>query len=303
MKIKLICKQCKREFYVYPSRKDRKFCSRKCYDKWQSENLRGEKSPSWKGKIKLICQQCGKEYYVYSQRKDTSHFCSFKCKGEWMVENLKGENNTNYRGGNIISICLECGKEYYITPSIKDTSHFCSYECRSKWMTENKSGENSPLYKGYIVLTCEQCGEEYYVHPYREEQSRFCSKKCKGKYQQQDLEFAKRISVTYQGISYNEWEDFAINSPYCSKFNDKFKEQIRNLYNRKCFLCGKTEEDNGRKLDVHHVNYNKNCLCGLVCEFVPLCQCCHGKTQTKRKYWEDLIMCYLHPNRYFIIDL
>ena len=303
MKIKLICKQCGKEFHVYPSRKDRKFCSRKCYDKWQSKNLLGENNPNWKGKIKLICQQCKKEYYVYSRRKDTSRFCSFECKGEWMRENLKGENSPNWKGGNIISICLECNKEYYIKSSIKDISHFCSRECRSKWISKNRSGENSPYYKGYILLICEQCGKEYYVYPYREKQSRFCSKECRREYLKQDLEFAKRISAGQQGVPYDKWIDFAINSPYCSLFNEKFKEKIRNLYNRRCFLCGKTEDENDRRLDVHHVNYNKDCLCGIQCEFVPLCRHCHGMTQGGRKYWEDLIMCYLYPERYFMIDI
>lgn len=39
------------------------------------------------------------------------------------------------------------------------------------------------------------------------------------------------------------------------------------------------------------------------CEFVPLCVSCHSKTNHNRQYYEDLIMCYLYPNRYFMIDL
>ena len=116
-------------------------------------------------------------------------------------------------------------------------------------------------------------------------------------------ERAKHTSVTKLGITYNEWNGFACDRRYCILFNIKFKERIRNNYNNRCYLCGKTEEENGQKLDVHHVNYNKNCLCGLLCEFVPLCKSCHSKTNFNRKYWEDLIMYYLYPDRYFIIDL
>lgn len=79
--------------------------------------------------------------------------------------------------------------------------------------------------------------------------------------------------------------------PYCEKFDDDFKESIREKYDRTCFLCPTTEVQNGRKLSVHHVNYDKNCLCNDVkCDFVPLCLKCHGKTNGDRSYWERLIM-------------
>jgi len=79
--------------------------------------------------------------------------------------------------------------------------------------------------------------------------------------------------------------------PYCDKFDDDFKECIRNKHNRRCFLCGTTEKKNGRKLAVHHVNYHKNCLCDdVTCEFVPLCLKCHGKTSANRKCWEKRIL-------------
>ena len=78
--------------------------------------------------------------------------------------------------------------------------------------------------------------------------------------------------------------------PYCPKFNYEFKESIREKFGRVCFMCGAPE--NGRKLSVHHVNYDKSCLCSEIeCEFVPLCASCHGKTSNgDREYWESLIL-------------
>ena len=79
--------------------------------------------------------------------------------------------------------------------------------------------------------------------------------------------------------------------PYCEKFDDDFKESVREKFDRTCFLCPTTEEQNGRKLSVHHVNYDKECMCNdVACEFVPLCLKCHGKTGNNRSYWETLIM-------------
>ena len=106
-----------------------------------------------------------------------------------------------------------------------------------------------------------------------------------------------------RGVKHWNWKGGISDDKYCYLFNERFKELIRNLYNRHCFLCGKTEEENGRRLDVHHVNYDKNCLCNTECEFVPLCISCHVKTNHNRKYWEDLIMCYLYPNRIEMINI
>lgn len=77
---------------------------------------------------------------------------------------------------------------------------------------------------------------------------------------------------------------------YCRKFNEKFKEEIRDLFGRMCFYCYKTEEENDRKLSIHHVNCNKNCLCDSNCDFVALCESCHNGTNHNQDYWEALIM-------------
>jgi hypothetical protein len=100
------------------------------------------------------------------------------------------------------------------------------------------------------------------------------------------------------------WQGGISYGAYCYKFNEKFKEKIRWQYNRNCFLCSMDEEENGRRLSVHHVNHNKDCLCNGSCEFVPLCNKCHAITSGKyvKKYWEDLIMCHLYPDRITMID-
>jgi len=116
-------------------------------------------------------------------------------------------------------------------------------------------------------------------------------------------EYKIEISCRQQGIVRKDWNGFVTKQKYCNLFNEKFREKIRDRFYRKCFLCNKSEINNGKRLSVHHVNYNKNCLCGSVCEFVPLCMKCHAKTNGSRQYWEDLIMCYLYPNRYFMVDL
>jgi len=96
----------------------------------------------------------------------------------------------------------------------------------------------------------------------------------------------------YSGANHPNWRGGVSFEPYCPKFNNSFKEMVRDKFGRVCFICGKTEEDNGSKLSVHHVNYDKSCLCGEIeCEFVPLCRSCHNKTSNgNRKYYERMLL-------------
>lgn len=76
--------------------------------------------------------------------------------------------------------------------------------------------------------------------------------------------------------------------PYCSKFNRRLKEKIRDRDNRTCQLCGIKE--NGKKLSVHHVHYDKeNCEPDLV----ALCCNCNTKVNCNRDYWESYFMAVL----------
>ena len=239
MKIKLICKQCGKEFEV-GHWEERKFCSRKCHGKWMSEKLIGKEALAWNGgKLTLVCKQCGCNFEVWNYEKNKREFCSRECTDKWYYENPRKQKDSR-----ITLICESCGKEFKLYVSQINGRRFCSEKCYGEWMKENIHGENASNWQG--------------------------------------------------GLSYDK---------YCQLFNNRFKEKIRNLYNRRCFLCGKTEEENGRNLDVHHVNYDKDCLCGSQCEFVPLCMTCHRKTNGRRIYWEDLIMNYLYPEKYFMIDI
>lgn len=84
------------------------------------------------------------------------------------------------------------------------------------------------------------------------------------------------------------------NNKYCHLWNEELRESVREKHNRMCFICGKSEEDNGVKLSVHHTNYGRMCMCDYGCRFVPLCRECHGRTNYNRHRWFSLIMCKLY---------
>ena len=109
------------------------------------------------------------------------------------------------------------------------------------------------------------------------------------------VKYSEKRILGISGENNPNWRGGISFEPYCSKFNNKFKELIRDKFNRTCLICGTTENDNGRKLSVHHVNYDKNCLCDdIKCDFVPLCNSCHSKTNHNREYWEDICVAKLN---------
>lgn len=73
------------------------------------------------------------------------------------------------------------------------------------------------------------------------------------------------------------------NTEYGAEFDNNLREQVRFRDNYKCKICGCSQLENGRQLDVHHIDYNKknNKLDNLT----SLCMRCHRKTNTKREYW------------------
>lgn len=101
-----------------------------------------------------------------------------------------------------------------------------------------------------------------------------------------------RSSEVHSGANNWNWKGGIAYAPYCPKFNNKKKEEVRDKYYRKCLICGKTEEENGKKLSVHHIDQNKDQGCnGHEWDLVPLCSQCHGKVHSKKneKYYKEYI--------------
>jgi len=102
------------------------------------------------------------------------------------------------------------------------------------------------------------------------------------------------------GIGENNphWKGGISFESYCIKFNDDFRERVREFWDRKCVVCGKTEKEqmeemknNGKtpfRLAVHHVTYNKETCCDeSIPLFVTLCIKCHSKTNFNEEYWQN----------------
>ena len=68
------CKKCGKTVYQFPGRKEKKFCSDVCRNRWWSEHL---SEINRKTMIELTCPCCGKTFYAYEYRK--RKYCSHEC--------------------------------------------------------------------------------------------------------------------------------------------------------------------------------------------------------------------------------
>lgn len=229
-------------------------------------------------KIITLCDDCGK---VRILSKGSYHALCSSCA-------VKGENNPRWKGGLVMRICKNCGVGFPVKPSNikigKGKGTFCNRKCQGKWRSTHQRGENSTNWKGGDILRiCEQCGIEFHVcsSEIKRGGGRFCSHQCADKW----------YSKHFSGKNSPLWKNGASFEPYCEKFNEAFKEYIRDKFGRICFLCSKTEEENGQRLSVHHCNGDKNCGCDgdETCQFVPLCVSCHSKVHSKKVDWEKKI--------------
>lgn len=94
-----------------------------------------------------------------------------------------------------------------------------------------------------------------------------------------------RMSITHSGENNYNWQGGISFEPYGVEFNDELKSQIRDRDNHTCQECHYTEEQLGRALDVHHIDYNKTNNSPE--NLISLCRSCHMQTNFSREDWID----------------
>jgi len=103
------------------------------------------------------------------------------------------------------------------------------------------------------------------------------------------------VRIKGSGSNNPQWKGGISFEPYCPKFTRQLKDEIRAAFGYKCYLCPHIQ--NGKKLCIHHVDYDKNDICnGKKWPLIPLCHKCHGKTNHNRWYWFNLLMNYWAMN-------
>lgn len=91
----------------------------------------------------------------------------------------------------------------------------------------------------------------------------------------------EKIGLAQRGEKNKNWRGGP--TKYSNEFTAMLREDIRDRDIHACQLCYKKESELDRKLDVHHIDYNKkNCDPE---NLISLCGSCHVKTNNNREYW------------------
>jgi hypothetical protein len=212
--------------------------------------------------VELKCNTCGIIFYRRATKiiKGRKTYCSVKC-------------SVIARDKKVKITCKICDKTVYRSKG--DTSNgrgiYCSAKC-----------------KGYdrrkrVIRKCDLCENEVELQfqVAKRRKRNFCSDECHKKGMSGENSFLWRGGTSFKS--------------YCKKFNEALKKDIRTRFGKKCYLCG--NQENGRKLDIHHIDYNKNSICnGKDWALIPLCRGCHSKTNHQKWFWFELLMNYWFMN-------
>lgn len=200
-----------------------------------------------------------------------------------------GEFVYNDKYHNKMFLCLcDCGSICIIRGSRAKSNHTKSCGC----IKRNILGNFNKIHKGKTHPLHGKGGVQHHLYGKRlsEQHKNKISIGNVGK--KRTDETRKNMSERMKrmcGDKHPCWQGGISFEPYCVLFNNEFKERVRNFFGRVCVECGKTEEENGHKLHVHHVNFRKDSCCNESVKplFVTLCRSCHAKTNFNREYWEE----------------
>jgi hypothetical protein len=230
--------------------------------------------------IDCICMECGGSFKVKPSvvKRGRGKFCSDKCKYAWREKYYIGEQNPNY------------GNKWSEERKIK--------------FSESRMGDKNPFYNKEHSLETRLKMGMFKNHHHSEEAKEIIRQSRLGSKASDSTIYKMRIS--HQGDKCYRWKGGISFDPYCPKFTREFRDRVRFFWGYVCGNpeCGKTQEENGEKLSVHHVHFDKQVCCNdRPAMFIPLCRSCHTKTNNDpEKYiqiYEAVIMDKFNGKSYY----
>ena len=200
--------------------------------------------------------------------------------------------------------CLFCGEEFCksINTSLKEWNKnrlYCSRKCHYEDMVGKKQLEEcirkKIKYPRFFI--CRFCGKEIKNTdgtPLR----KFCSQVCHYKYRLGKP--GKKGQIAWNkgkkfpeksGKNCHLWRGGIYKNKYPTNWTDDLKESIRKRDNYKCKICDVRQNELksiNRKLDIYHIDYDKNNLDSN--NLLSLCRKCHAKINTNREYWKKVLI-------------
>ena len=210
-------------------------------------DMSGDKNPNWRqGKTIAYCVDCGKRISKYHKR----------CKSCAR----KGENSALWKGG--LPKCVDCGKTIHRSSKDRPTKR-----CPECWYKLNQGKNNSAWNGG--PKHCLDCGAEL-----KNSKPGSSWKRCR------KCHYRHAIKENHPN-----WKGGIGKEPYPFEFDDELKDIIRERDNYTCQACGVLQKDHWRKLDIHHINYDKDDINPN--NLITLCQHCHLVTNYDRDIWQQ----------------
>lgn len=200
--------------------------------------------------LKVNCRRCKKEFFVYPSdiKEGKGKHCSRKCQFE--TQRLYPN-----RG------CFQKGHKQ-VGGFVKGCKH--SKEARIKIGIANKNRINGFLGKKHTEEARKKMRESHLGYaPWN-----------KGK-------------THMRGEKHPNWRGGITLEEYGKGFDNPLREQVRFRDKYKCRVCECSQLENGKQLNIHHIDYNKKN--NQINNLISLCTSCHCKTQWNRNYWKDLI--------------
>ena len=230
-----------------------------------------------KNSVIVICDNCKKEVEIhFCELNHNLHFCNLKCKNEYYLKDLIINKWIIDNQNKHLCQCgcgefIEIKRNYYFRGIPKFIQyHYCKTDSAKNLVRKIHTGKTNS-------------------QETREKISSNHSHLSIRRGMRNSKEHNKHISAGHQNISYEEWEGYVQLKEYCSAFNEECRESNREKYDRRCFLCNKTEEENGRKNSVHHYDMDKKQgYDGKRWKLVSVCNQCHGRCHTED--WEARIV-------------
>lgn len=317
------CATCNAELVRPPARlklSKNHFCNQECYGKWRKGKVFFETLPH----VSVICDGCGEQFVLpsYEASATKTHYCSKECKDKcvnvkieltceychvkflrpayqkrrkhdfccpehgyaWRSENKESEFRY-MRKGTVVH-CANCDAELIRPPSRTDNyeKQFCNMKCQGEWISKNAVGENALRWAGgNIKVNCAQCGAELErpMNAIKRSKKHFCDIYCRGDWQ----------SEHQTGEAHPLWTGGYKN--YYGPNWSKQRQAARERDNHTCQQCGKTRDEVGKELDVHHIipfrkfkykaGENDNYLqANQLDNLMTLCPSCHSKDKGQK---------------------
>ena len=295
---KQICQFCLTEF---ENKRDRSYCSCKCY----------HKSQVGKKRVIRYCINCNQIIQDHHPRKFCSRICYYKHPKPKETRQKMSESHKDKPNSGWFKKGEHRGLKYEFKegnkPIINKKRNLKLSKTRKRLYKEGKIKNWNDGLRGREVLKHYKNGKNWNVGLTAEtdERVRRNAKSIKKSYKgrkhwskgltketdERLMKMSKKMKAQHlssktefqKGKKHPMWAGGISFEPYGIEFNNKLKEQIRKRDNFTCQECGKSQLK--RKLSIHHIDYNKNNNSEI--NLISLCNKCHMKTNENRKHWEE----------------